>query len=213
MISNALLFSGLPEEDIRILETHCTTEAFKKGQTIIRRGEEASSLYIIKLGKVDVFIADENGKEIVLNTQGAGEYFGELALLGDTDRSASVVAVEDTECCLITREDFMEFLNTHPEINLSLIRGLVSRVIALSENLGNMALLDVYGRIAKLLIESAQDEDGQLITEEFTQQDIANRVGSSREMVNRIINTLKDGEYISYKGKRIVIMKNLPARW
>ncbi len=107
----------------------------------------------------------------------------------------------------------MEFLKTHPEINLSLIRGLVSRVVALSENLGNMALLDVYGRIAKLLVESAKDDEGQLITEEFTQQDIANRVGASREMVNRIINTLKEGEYISYKGKRIIILKNLPARW
>ena len=83
----------------------------------------------------------------------------------------------------------------------------------MSENLGNIALLDVYGRIAKLLVESAKDENGLLITEEFTQQDIANRIGASREMVNRVINTLKTGEYISYQGKKIVILRNLPARW
>ena len=213
MLGNIPLFSGLSDEDLHTIERHAVPKSYRKSTVLIEKGDETTSLYVIVSGKVKVFVADDTGKEIVLNTQEAGEHFGELALLGDTRRTASVMTVEDSKFLVITKKSFLQCLSSHPNIALNLIRALVERVRALTDNVSNLALRDVYGRLTAALMENAKEEAGKLITDRLTQQEIASLVGSSREMVSRIFKDLKAGGYISVEGKRITIHKKLPAHW
>lgn len=213
MLGNIPLFLGLSDEDLHTIECHAVPKSYRKNTVLIERGDETTSLYLIVSGRVKVYVADDAGKEIVLNTQESGEHFGELALLGDTRRTASVMTVDDSKFLVITKRAFLECLATHPNIALNLIRALVERVRALTDNVSNLALRDVYGRLTAALMENAKEEDGKLITDRLTQQELASLVGSSREMVSRIFKDLKAGGYITVEGKRITIHKKLPAHW
>jgi len=197
MLGNIPLFSGLSDEDLRTIEQHAVPKSYRRNTVLIEKGDETTSLYVIVSGRVKVFVADETGKEIVLNTQEEGEHFGELALLGDTRRTASVMTVDDSKFLVITKKAFLQCLSTHPNIALNLIRALVERVRALTDNVSNLALRDVYGRLTAALMENAKEEDGKLMTDRLTQQEIASLVGSSREMVSRIFKDLKAGGYIT----------------
>jgi len=213
MLGNVPLFQGLCEEELHTIELHAVPKTYRKNTVIIEKGDESTSLYILVGGKVKVYVSDDQGKEIILNTQGPGEYLGELALLGESPRTASVMTLEDSRFLVITKRAFLECLSKNPNIALNLIKGLVRRVSALTESVSNLALRGVYGRLSNALMEHASEEDGRLVTQRLTQQDIANLVGSSREMVSRIFKDLKAGGYISVEGKRIIINKKLPANW
>jgi CRP/FNR family cyclic AMP-dependent transcriptional regulator len=208
------LFSSLPLEALNTLEAHSSVKSYRKNTVIIERGDESTSLYVLESGKVRVYMSDEDGKEVVLNVMEApGAYFGELALVGDTERTASVMTMEDAKLRIISKQDFSACLTDNPQIALELIQHLVRQVKTLTERVGTLALNDVYGRVAATLTEWAKEEDGRLITGRLTQQDIAHMVGSSREMVSRIFKDLKLGGYIEIENKRIVLLKKLPARW
>jgi CRP/FNR family cyclic AMP-dependent transcriptional regulator len=213
MLGNVPLFQGLCEEELNTIQLHAVPKTYRKNTVIIEKGDESTSLYILLDGKVKVYVSDDQGKEIILNTQGPGEYLGELALLGESPRTASVMTLEDSRFLVITKRAFLECLSNNPNIALNLIKGLVRRVSALTESVSNLALRGVYGRLSNTLMEHASEEDGRLVTQRLTQQDIANLVGSSREMVSRIFKDLKAGGYISVEGKRIIINKKLPANW
>ena len=129
-------------------------------------------------------------------------------------RSASVITTEASNLCVVQLEQFKRFLVDNPQAALALIVALIRRARNLTRTVGNLALLDVYGRVAHLLIESATVENGQLVVvEKISQVDIAKKVGSSREMVSRILGDLKEGGYISMDNNRIVIRQALPKRW
>jgi len=180
---------------------------------IINEGEAADSLYIILSGRVKVYAANEAGKEVVLNTHGAGEYVGEVALDGGA-RSASVMTLETTTCSVVTGDSLRGFLAVHPDFALHLIHNLIWRLRQSTENVKGLALHDVYGRITQLLRRLATPEGGVLVVHErLTQQDIADRVGASREMVSRIFKELVTGGYISTQAGRISILKKPPAAW
>jgi len=180
---------------------------------IINEGEAADSLYIILSGRVKVYAANEAGKEVVLNTHGAGEYVGEVALDGGA-RSASVMTLETTTCSVVTGHSLRGFLAVHPDFALHLIHNLIWRLRQSTENVKGLALHDVYGRITQLLRRLATPEGGVLVVHErLTQQDIADRVGASREMVSRIFKELVTGGYISTQAGRISILKKPPAAW
>jgi CRP/FNR family cyclic AMP-dependent transcriptional regulator len=214
MLKDIPLFAGLDENDLSLLEQRANTRTFPKHAILINEGDETDSLYVILSGRVRVFMSNEDGKEIILNEQGPGEHFGELALLDDAPRSASVMAMEKTRVSVISRADFREVLGKHPDIAFSLIQDLSRRVRLLSENVKNLALLDVYGRVAKTLLGMAREDDGKLIIEERpTQQDIANHIGASREMVARILKDLETGGYITITKRQIFINERLPTRY
>ena len=214
IFENVPLFSGLDADELKVLEGHATIRTYPRNTLIITEGDEASTLYVILSGQVKVFLSNEEGKEIVVNIQGAGEHFGELALIDSAPRSASVITTQKTRLAAISKPDFRKILADHPDIALSLIRDLTGRVRVLSTNVKNLALLDVYGRVAKTLLSLAREHDGKLIVEErLTQQDIANRVGASREMVARIMKDLVIGNYISINHRRIQINEKLPERY
>jgi len=207
------LFSGLASEALTAIEQHSAIRSFRRNTVVIERGDESTSLYAVVAGRLKVSVADNHGKEVILNTLGPGDYFGELALLSGTPRTASVTTLEDARLLVVSKAGFLECLRGHPEIGLALIRGLVERVAQLTEQVSRLALGDVYSRVRETLTEHAVEEDGRLATGRFTQSEIAQMVGSSREMVSRIFKDLREGGYISVDDKRVVILKKLPPRW
>jgi len=207
------LFSGLSPQEIATLADGAIVRTFPKNTIVVTEGERSDSLYVILSGRVRVFVSDEHGKDLVINIEGPGEYFGELAL-DEGPRSASVATLEPCKMAVIANEVLRGFLASHPEAALQLIRGLIARTRRTTESLKDLALLDVYGRVAKLLLELAREADGRLVIDErLTQQDIADRVSASREMVSRILKDLTTGGYITNEGGKIVIQRRPPRAW
>ena len=214
LLKNVGLFSGLDGSALALLEQHATIRTYPKNTIVINEGDDANALFVVLEGQVKVFLSNEEGKEIIINMQGPGEYFGELALLDSSQRSASVMTTEKSKLAFLSKADFQRVLAEHSDIALNLIKALTGRVRVLSENVKNLALLDVYGRVAKTLLGLATDHDGQLIVEKrLTQQDIANHVGASREMVARIMKDLVQGGYITVTREQIRINEKLPDRY
>jgi CRP/FNR family cyclic AMP-dependent transcriptional regulator len=213
MLENVRLFSGLSDQVLAEIEQHGTIKFYNKNTIIINQNDETDSLYVILSGKVKVFVSGEDGREVLLNYQEPGEYFGEMSLIDRQPRAASVMTVEPSRLMVIARGDFLRCLASNPEIALNLIEPMSSRIRMLAENVSNLALLDVYGRVARTLLQNAVEEDGALKTGKLTQQDIADMVGASRAMVSRILKDLKTGGYIKIDKKRIIINQKLPSHW
>lgn len=208
------LFEGLDDAALHVLDQHVAIRTYPKHSPVIHEGDDSSSLYIILEGKVKVFLRDEHGKEVILNFLGPKEYFGELALMDEGPRSAFVMTLEPSKFCVISRRDFLQCLAVHPDIGYKLIKHLSRCLRKLTNNVKSLALMDVYGRVARTLLQFAKAEGNRLIvTERLTHQDIANLVGSSREMVSRIMKDLISGNYISVEDKTIIIHDRLPPAW
>lgn len=214
MLENIALFSDLAEKDLELISSHSVIKQYPKNCILINEGDRSDALYVILGGKVKVFLSDEDGKEIILNIQEAGEYFGELALLDEEPRSASVMTLEPSRLMVISKTDFQRCLVANPELALKLIRALAQRVRSLTETVRNLALLDVYGRVARTLENLAVEKGGkQVIEQKLTHQDIANMVGASREMVSRIMKELTTGGYVQVVNRQITIKGKLPPGW
>ena len=211
--TSALSPTGLDERELRALSAHAMVQTFPKNVVLVNEGDTTDAVFVIKSGRVKVFLRGKDEKEVVLNFHGPGEYFGELAL-SDAPRSASVVTLERTTVLIIPKRDFKQFVAANPEFALRLINRLMGRVRVLTENVRNLALLDVYGRVARLLLDLAVERDGKLvITEKLSQKDIGDRVGASREMISRIFKDLIAGGYVEVQQRRITINRDLPPRW
>ncbi|MDO8706686.1 MAG: Crp/Fnr family transcriptional regulator [Sulfuricaulis sp.] len=210
MLENVPLFSGLRKQELVTIDQHTVAKTFPAHTTILREKEKSDSLYIILYGKVKVYVSEKDGNEVILNIQGRGDFFGEMALLDDAPRSASVMTMEPTRLTIMTKAAFRECLAAHPDIAYALIRMLTQRVRALTENVRNLALLDVYGRVARTLLHLAAPSGDKLIVEQkLTHQEIANMVGASREMVSRILKDLANKGHITVERKRITINEKL----
>ncbi len=208
------LFSDLDPEQLQALEKHTLLRSFPKNSVIITEGDISDSLYIIVSGHVRVFCSDEEGHEITLNDLKAGDHFGELALFDDQQRSASVITTEACRLLILNKNSLLDAFRACPDLAYQMFVHLAERVRALTNNVKSLALMDVYGRVANTLLELSETRDGQRVTRiPLTQQDIANRVGASREMVSRIMKDLVIGGYITVEKKKIVINDNLPARY
>jgi len=206
-------FPGLMPEDLADLFQRATLRTCQKNTIVVSEGDESDTVYFVLSGRLKVFLSDAQGKEVVINTLGAGEYFGEMSL-EPGGRSASVMALEPSRMAAVRMADFRTFLLDHPEFQQQLVRKLIRRVRALSRHVRDLALLDVYGRVVRTLQELAREENGRLIVPEvLSQQAIAGLVGASREMVSRILKELRVGGYLGVDGRRIVILKKLPSAW
>ena len=214
MSPEAQLFPELTSESLNRIAEHGTVRSYPRHAVLIHEGDRTDAFYIILGGKVKVYASDEDGKEIILNIQGPGEYFGELALIDSAPRSASVMTMEPSKIAVISRADFERCLADNPSIAIELIRSLAQRVRSLTESVKSLALLDVYGRVARTLLDLAKEEDGVLaVRQRLTHQDIANMVGASREMVSRIMKDLVNGGYIHIADRVITIRQKLPPGW
>ena len=213
MLEKVPLFSALDGAAIDEIERVAVRKSYRRNTIIIEQGDDASTLFLLIEGRVKVFLVGDDGREMVFGERGPGSYVGELALLAGGKRSASVQTLEDSDFLVLTRDSFNQIVTSQPSIALSLLRDLAKRTCDLSDEMGAMALLDVYGRIRKLIQSHAVEQDGRLITERLTHQDIADRVGSSREMVSKILKDLRSGGYIEIDKKRIEVLRPLPERW
>ncbi len=206
-------FAPLAQDTLRAIAATGVVRQFPKNAVLINEGEQGDSLFILLSGKVKVFASNEAGKEFVIDFHGPGEYVGEMSLDG-APRSASVMTVEPTSCAVVSRANFREFILAHPDFALHLIEKLIQRVRRTTENVKSLALSDVYGRLVRLLHALAQDRDGrQVIPDKLTQQDIAERVGASRDMISRLMKDLVAGGYLAIEDRTITILKRLPAAW
>ena len=189
------------------------TRSFPKSTVLIHEGDVGDSLYILLSGRVKVYASSAEGKEVVINFHGPGEYVGEMSLDGEA-RSASVMTVEPTTCAIVNRAQFREFLLAHPDFALHLIEKLIHRLRVATENVKSLALSDVYGRLVRLLNTLAQPSDSVwIVPEKLTQQEIAARVGASRDMIGKLMKDLVAGGYLSVEDRTITIHRKLPLGW
>jgi CRP/FNR family cyclic AMP-dependent transcriptional regulator len=187
---------------------------FQKGAVVIQEGTRGDSMYVILAGKAHVYVSNVDGKEMILDDLGPGEYFGEMSLDG-SPRSASVRAVETLTCSVIDSEALLESIKQNPELALNLIKVLIERARAATESVKELALSGVYERVRNLLNSLAHEApDGRkVIPEAMTQQAIASRVGAGRDMVNRICTELVRGGYISVSDRVYTILRKLPDKF
>jgi CRP/FNR family cyclic AMP-dependent transcriptional regulator len=203
----------LQSETLRAIAATGVTRAFPRSTVLINEGDVGDSLYIVLTGRVKVFASNEAGREFVIDFHGPGEYVGEMSLDG-ARRSASVITVEPTSCAVVNRSHFRDFILAHPDFALHLIERLIHRVRVTTGNLKSLALSDVYGRLVRLLNALAQSSDGkQIVPEKLTQQDIADRIGASRDMIGKLMKDLIAGGYLAVEDRTITIVKKLPTGW
>lgn len=207
-------FSALTPS-LRALAERGVVKQFRKGQRLIEEGDTGDTLYIVTKGRLRVFGSGANGREITYGIHEAGETIGEMSLDGGT-RSASVEALEAVECVQVTRQTLLLHIAAHPEFALELIDRVIRSARAATLSAKQLALNDAYERLALLLnsLAAPQPDGSRLIAERLTHQDMASRVGCSREMVSRLMKSLEDGAYVSRTaqgGWRL--LRSLPARW
>jgi CRP/FNR family cyclic AMP-dependent transcriptional regulator len=212
-VTSAATTKGLSDTLLREIASTGGVKRYPANVVLINEGDVADTLFIILSGRVKVYAGNESGKEVILNEHGPGEFVGEVPLDGGV-RSASVMTLEPTTCALVTGANLREFLATHPDFALHLIRNLIMRLRTLTDSVKSLALDDVYGRVVGLLQKLAvAEDDHRVIPQRLTQQEIADRVGASREMVSRIFKELTVGGYLSVKAGHIILLKNPPAAW
>jgi CRP/FNR family transcriptional regulator, cyclic AMP receptor protein len=206
-------FSPLRQETLRTIATSGVVRQFPKQTVLISEGDVGDSLYIILSGRVKVYASNEAGREVVINFCGPGEYVGEMSLYG-APRSASVITLEPTSCAIVNRAQFSDFIAANPDVVQHLIQTLIHRLRGATENVKSLALSDVYGRLVRLLNTLAVDSGGTIkVLEKLTQQDIADRVGASRDMIGKLLKDLVAGGYLLVEDRQITIVKKLPPGW
>ena len=203
----------LRDEILHAIAASGVVRSFPKQTVLIHEGDVGDSLYILLSGRVKVYASNAAGREVVINFHGAGEYVGEMSLDG-APRSASVVTVEPTTCAIVNRAQFRDFLAANPDFAQHLIQTLIHRLRSATENVKSLALSDVYGRLVRLVNALAVSHEGQLIVRErLTQQEIAERVGASRDMIGKLMKDLVAGGYLLVEDRQITVLKKLPPGW
>jgi CRP/FNR family transcriptional regulator, cyclic AMP receptor protein len=206
-------FAPLQPETLRAIAATGVVRSFPRNTVLINEGDLGDALYVILSGRVKVFSSNEAGREFVIDFHKAGEYVGEMTLDGEP-RSASVMTVESTTCAVVNRTQFRDFILAHPDFAMHLIERLIHRVRVTTGNLKSLALSDVYGRMVRLLNALAKDVGGrQVVPEKLTQQEIADRVGASRDMIGKLLKDLVAGGYLGVEERTISILKKLPTGW
>jgi CRP/FNR family cyclic AMP-dependent transcriptional regulator len=211
---SADLIAAIADPMVRELANRGSVRSFPKNTVIINEGDRGESMFVILSGKVKVYVSDDDGREMILDIYGAGDYVGEMSLDG-RPRSASVMTLEPTTCAVVTRDALKDAVASSPDFAMKLIDTLIERARIATDNVKNLALMDVYGRVARLLLSLAKEQpDGKLVVpDRMTQQDIADRVGASRDMISRIFKDLTIGGYVTVVDRVITINRKPPARW
>ncbi len=204
------LFANLADEDIHELMTAAKRRAFRSGEVIFHRDDPGQVLYMIKEGKVKICIISPDGQEISLAVFGKGECFGEFALLDGLPRSADAIALEKVECYTLQRSDFHNAIMKNPKIAIQVLEALTKRLRNTDNMVEDLIFLDVYGRVAKKLLELAdahgvKTDDGVRIEVRLTQQELASMVGASRESVNKVMGYFSEKDFISTDKHRITL--------
>ncbi|MEJ8849212.1 Crp/Fnr family transcriptional regulator [Variovorax rhizosphaerae] len=203
----------LPPALLDAIALRGATRAFPAQTILINEGDTTDSLYIVLSGRVKVYASSDEGRDVVLTEYGPGEYFGELSLDG-AKRSASIKAMEPCTCRVVQGSELRQLMIEYPDFAMHLTRKLIRMVRRLTEQVRSIATEDVYGRMVRVLNDmSEQIGNERVLRQKLTQQDIADRVGASREMVNRVMKELTAGGYVTQRNGRLVIVRKLPSAW
>jgi CRP/FNR family cyclic AMP-dependent transcriptional regulator len=200
--------SILDVDGLREISKHAVQRRYPAKALVIQEGDRPESLFIVMEGRLKAFVSDGAGREMILSIIEAGEYFGEIAL-DDGPRSASVMSLEPCLLSVVPLDDLDGFIRENPAFASHFIHGLLGRIRSLTKNVGSLALMDAYGRVARHLLENAVTRDGiRFVPQRLTHADIASRVGCTREMVSRIFRDLVRGRFVSVEDERIVIHRS-----
>ncbi|MEK7436673.1 MAG: Crp/Fnr family transcriptional regulator [Pseudomonadota bacterium] len=211
LLRNVPLLSVLSEKELVLLARVVTRKSYARGSQILGAGDPTDSLYILISGRIKVLMSDLDGKEVILAILEPNEFVGEMGLIDNSPRSANVVALEPCEVVCISKSDFKRCLADNFEMAMTVMRGLVKRLRDADNQIGSLALMDVFGRVARLLLETAEVVGGEkVVTRKLSKQDIARMIGASREMVSRVMKHLQEAGYIELRGDAIIIRENIP---
>jgi CRP-like cAMP-binding protein len=210
LLRSVPLFSELSDADITSLSRLAARRRYPKDTVVFFENDEGDFFFTIVEGRIKVTILGDDGREIILSVLGQGDFFGEMALLDNEPRSATAIAVEDTELLSLHRTDFQNTFGQNPTISLALIRILTARLRRANQQISTLALLDVYGRVARVILEMAREEgrrlkDGRIAFRRATHQEIANRIGTTRETVTRMLKDLERQGLVRIEGREIVL--------
>lgn len=209
LLRNIPLFSGLPEEQLNQLARMAVSRKVARGTTIVFVGDHTDSLFILVSGSAKVMNRDGDGREVILAMLSAGECFGEMGLIDGSPRSADVVASESCELLVIAKSDFKQAIVGNGDLCFNIMKSLVLRLREANRKIESLALMDVYGRVAKLLLDFSVVENGvRVVLRKITKQDMAKMVGASREMVSRVMKDLECSGYIRVEEGRIVLTED-----
>lgn len=211
-LTHVALFANLDADSLRELDAIVRRRGFRAGEVIFHRDDPGQVLYVIRAGKVRIYISSPEGQEVVLAVFGPGDYFGELALLDGQPRSASAIAIEPVEVYALQRSDFINAVNHHPRIAIQVMNVLSRRLRQTDAMIEDLLFLDVHGRVAKKLLELAELHgvrtlEGIRIDLRLTQSDLAALVGASRESVNKVMGYFVDKRFISTEKRKITILR------
>ena len=211
VLKSVPMFGSFPEDQLRALATRVTRRSAPRGSAIMFAGDPTDSLYIVISGRLKVMMGEADGKEVILSILGPGEFFGEMGLIDDSPRSASVIAIEPCELLSVTKRAFKKCLVENVALAMAVLRVVVRRLREADRKIGSLAMLDVYGRVARLLLDMSENVNGQkVVTKRVTKQDIARMVGASREMVSRVMKDLETSGYFEVRGSTIVLRDTIP---
>ena len=200
------VFAGFSQDQLRALGAMVMRRGAPRGSAVMREGDPADCLYVVVAGRLKVLMGEPDGKETILSILGPGEFFGEMSLIDDHTRSATVIAIEPCELLAITRRDFRRCLVENSDLAMAVMRVLVRRLREADRKIGSLAMLDVYGRVARLLLDMSESVNGRrVVTKRISKQDIARMIGASREMVHKVMKDLQVNGYIEVQGSTIVL--------
>ena len=206
LLQNIPLFAGLPEAQLDHIAKMAVLRQVPRHKTIVFVGAKTDSLFVIVSGSAKVLNRDAEGREVILSMLEAGECFGEMGLIDDSPRSADVVANEACELLVISKADFTRALSENTELCLNIMKSLVLRLREANHKIESLALMDVYGRVAKLLLDNSEKENGvRIVKRKITKLDMAKMVGASREMVSRVMKDLENRGFIRVESGRITL--------
>jgi len=199
------LFNGLDRNELERFAEVTREKSYPKGSVILFEDDPGDSLFVVRDGRVKVVLIGEDGREVILGVLGVGEYFGELSLIDDRPRSAHVIAMEDSNLLVLRREDFRKRVESSPSVAWSLLTELSRRLRRADDKIGGLVLLDVPGRIARLLLDLAEESGTNAIEKSLTHQTIAQMIGASRETVSRAMKDFQDAGWITVERRRIAL--------
>ncbi|CAG4885103.1 cAMP-binding proteins - catabolite gene activator and regulatory subunit of cAMP-dependent protein kinases [Georgfuchsia toluolica] len=206
------IFGSVPLARLEALARVASLSHASRGGVVLREGENTNAIYFILNGELKVQVSDSEGREVILTMLGRGEMFGEMCAIDDHPRSATVVATQSSDLVVISKQDFQQVLLDNFEVSLAIMRGLANRLRIADRKIESLALLDVYGRVARLLLDSAVESEGRnIIHRPLTKQDIAKMIGASREMVSRVMKDLQQQGLIEEAEDGIVLHDKLDS--
>ncbi len=199
------LFRSLAPAEVAAFAQMAREKSYPKGSVILFEDDPGDSLFVVRAGRVKVVLVSEDGREVILGILGVGEHFGELSLIDDQPRSAHVVAMEESTLLVLRREDFRRRVEQNPAVAWALLLELSRRLRRADEKIGALVLLDVPGRIARMILDAAAEAGSDLIEKPLTHQTIAHVIGASRETVSRAMREFVEAGWISTERRRIRI--------